>query len=128
MMHRVFWEPTTDPDIHHVVWSSDSPFQLAKPLPAHLAELQDNGMTLLDGADIEDGGPTEKASFPSGSYVSIGADGAPVAQSRPVTQAELDTQTRRIQRDIDRASARAKLLSLGLTEAELGAFLDVGGD
>jgi len=117
-MRRVFWEVTSTPDVHKVVWSSDSTFQMQKPLGDHLSELQANGMALEGGVDLpDDVSPIEKVAIHINSYISL-EGGLPVVVPRPQSQKDMDDQAMSDRRATLRASARVKLLSI-LAQDEL---------
>lgn len=114
------WESTVFPNIFHVIWSSDSPFQLAKPLSDHLAELQGNGMVLEGGKDIEDGPPTQKSIFKVGAYIMVSDDTPTVLTVvvKPETPEEAAAKAKLIADNVHRTTARTKLVALGLTREE----------
>ena len=117
MTTRIYWQPFPGyPGINEIVWSSDSEFQLAKPLDDHLAELRSNGMAnLVNGKDIPSPGLTEKMTYFPGACVSDSGE----LVTRPQTQVELDAETAAAERLANRESAQVKLAALGLTDAEL---------
>ena len=117
MTTRIFWQPFPDnPGVNEIVWSSDSEFQLTKSLDEKLAELQSNGMVnLVNGKDVPSPGLIVKMGYVPGACVSDSGELVP----RPKTQVELDADILAAEHLANRELAKAKLVALGLTDAEI---------
>jgi hypothetical protein len=115
------WRDSQWPGVYHIIYSTDSEFQLAKPLAEHISELQANGMTLHGGYDVQDDpDPLAKSIITNGSYVTV-SSGVPTKVAKPETPEELASrlqeEERQVARDAIKAGSRdmeVLLIALGL--------------